>query len=385
MSDAPRPSESAASREPQPLADFSLPSSISVRNVVGPVLLSMLVLVGIGYFTFDASVLRKMLTHLHPGLLALAVLTTVARVALGGWRLQFISEQRLGLMGATRAQLAWEFFSNVTPSTIGGGPIAMLYTARDRGIPIGESTAFFLFAMLMDQLWMVASIPLIMAATLMMDLVPATVGNIGLWTFISFFAGMLGWSCLFAYATLFRPDLLVRLADRIFQLKYLSRFHERAMQEMRTLARRARLLSAQSLGFYVKGFLITAGMWTARYLLVLFVVWSVYANVDKVLLLFRTAALTVCSLIMPTPGGSGGLEGLYAFFIGPLMPEALVAPTLLTWRTLGYYIFIALGAYLFIHQVQQALQSRSAPAAPSSDGEPSATPSMQSHEPEAAE
>lgn len=383
MSDAPLTSESAPSREPSPLADFTLPASISVRNVVGPVLLSLLVLAGIGYFTFDAAALRQMLTHLHPWMLVLAVLTTVARVVLGGWRLTYISRGHLGLMGGIRAQLAWEFFSNVTPSAIGGGPVAMLYTARDRGIPVGESTAFFLFAMLLDQLWMVASIPIIMVATLTMDVIPATVGDIGLWTFISFFAGMLAWSCLFAYATLFRPDLLVRLADRIFQLKYLSRFHERVMREMRTLARRARLLRAEPPRFYVKGFFITAGMWMTRYLLVLFVVWSVYADFDKLLLLLRTAALTVCSLIMPTPGGSGGLEGLYAFFIGPLMPEALVAPTLLTWRTLGYYVFIALGAYLFIHQVQQALQSP--PASLTTNGESSTAPSMPSAEPEASE
>jgi hypothetical protein len=40
------------------------------------------------------------------------------------------------------------------------------------------------------------------------------------------------------------------------------------------------------------------------------------------------------------------------------MPDALVAPTLLTWRLLGYYLFIALGAYLFTHQVHRAYRRR---------------------------
>lgn len=366
--------------------DYNLPASISVRSALWPVVLSLLVLLAIGYFTFDASAFRQMQEHLHPGFLAAACLITVGRVLLGGWRLRYISRGRLSLIEGTRGQLAWEFFSNVTPSTIGGGPIATLYIARDRGIPVGEATAFLLFAMLMDQLWFAVSIPLILLSTLFVELIPPSAGNVGLWTSVSVFAGLLAWSTLFAYATLFRPRLLERLADRIFSIKYLDRFHERVMREMRTLAQRARSLRAQPLIFYLNGFLLTMVMWIARYLLVLFVVWSVYTNFDKFLLVLRTAAMIMGSLIMPTPGGSGGLEGLYAFFIGPLIPKALVAPTLLTWRTLGYYIFIALGAYLFVHQVQQTLQ-RDPPSsdAPASDGTSPHPPAVQRQEPETTE
>ena len=330
-----------------------------------PVLLSLLVLLGIGYFTFEVDAFWRMWAHLHLGLLGLAGLMTAARVALGGWRLNHISRGQLGLQAGTRGQLAWEFFSNVTPSAIGGGPVAALYLARDRGITVGEATAFMLFAMLMDQFWFVVSIPVIIGATFFMEVIPPSIGEVGLWTFVAFFVGMMAWSALFAYATLLRPDLLERLANRIFSFRYLERFHGRVMREMRTLARRARMLRAQPLWFYVKGFLITAGAWASRYLLVLFIIWSVYADFDKVLLLLRTMALTMCSLILPTPGGSGGLEGLYAFFIGPLIPQTLVAPTLLTWRTLGYYVFIALGAYLFIHQMK-----KSSPPSPPADGDP---------------
>jgi hypothetical protein len=31
---------------------------------------------------------------------------------------------------------------------------------------------------------------------------------------------------------------------------------------------------------------------------------------------------------------------------GPMMPEAAVAPTLLAWRFLGFYIFIAIGVLM---------------------------------------
>jgi len=333
-------------------------SVVSVRNVALSIVLSVLVLAGIGYWTFDAAAFRQMLSHTNPWFLGAALATTLARVALGGWRLSFVSQGRLSLRSGTRGQLAWEFFSSVTPSAIGGGPVTAFYIARERGITIGEATALMLFAMLLDQLWFIVAIPLVVAASTVLDIIPNSIGSVGLWMSMAYFAGMLAWASVFAYATLFRPQLLVRLADWFTQWPYLRRFRARVLREMRTFSRRARLLRAQPPAFYVKGFLITAGTWIGRYLLVLFIVLSVYASVDSVLLLFRTAAMTLVGLAMPTPGGSGGLEGLYALFLGPLMPDALVAPTLLTWRLLGYYLFIALGAYLFTHQVHQAYRRR---------------------------
>ena len=85
----------------------------------------------------------------------------------------------------------------------------------------------------------------------------------------------------------------------------------------------------------------------------MFIVRSLH-GADAVLLVLRSAATLLVALILPTPGGSGGLEGLYALFIGPLMPQALMAPTLLLWRLLDYYLFIALGAYLFLDLMRTA-------------------------------
>jgi len=378
----PSPSAESTANDADPSrADTSV---VSIRNVVVSLGLSALVLVGIGYWTFDATAFRQMLSHTNPWFLGAAVATTLARVAAGGWRLSFVSQGRLSLRSGTRGQLAWEFFSSVTPSAIGGGPVTAFYIARERGITVGEATALMLFAMLLDQLWFIVAIPLVIAASVFLDVIPNSVGSVGLWMSMAYFAGMLIWASVFAYATLFRPQLLVRLADWFTRWPYLRRFRNRVLREMRTFSRRARSLRSQPLAFYVKGFLITAGTWIGRYLLVLFIVRSVYANVDSVLLLFRTAAMTLLGLAMPTPGGSGGLEGLYALFLGPLMPDALVAPTLLTWRLFGYYLFIALGAYLFTHQMHRAYRMRQAAndeQTPSPSREDASTPVL-SEEPE---
>lgn len=333
-------------------------SSGSVRNIVFSLLLSVLVLAGVGYATFDAAAFRRLIRHLRPGILVAATIAAFARIGFGGWRLSHVSQGRLSILSGTRGQLAWDFFSSVTPSVVGGGPVAAYYVARDEDIAFGESAALMFFCVLLDQLWFLVAIPLLVLATFTIDLLPDVAGTIGLWGLLAYFAGLLVWSAVYAYATLVRPRLLVEIVDWCFQWPYLNRFRESVMGEMRSYFRRARHLGTQSPSFYAHGFVLTVLIWLARYALIVLIVRSVHAA-DTLLLFARSAAMMLVGLIMPTPGGSGGLEGLYALFIGPLMPEALVAPTLLTWRLLGYYLFIALGAYLFLHQLQQMRTAQS--------------------------
>lgn len=352
MDSSPRIVPSSDGNEDDPRSFVGSSSSGSVRNIGVSVLLSALVLAGVAYVTFDASAFRRLLRHLRPWLLVAALGTAVARIGLGGWRLSQVSEGRLSIWSGTRGQLAWDFFSSVTPSVVGGGPVAAFYVARDEDIAVGESAALIFFCVLLDQLWFLVAIPLLVLATFTIDLLPEAAGTVGLWGLLAYFAGVLAWSAVYAYATLVRPRLLVEITDWCFRWPYLRRFRDTIMREMRSYFRRARHLGSRSATFYVQGFFLTALTWLARYALVVFVVRSVHAT-DTLLLFARSAAMLLVGLVMPTPGGSGGLEGLYALFIGPLMPEALVAPTLLTWRFLGYYLFIALGAYLFLHQLQR--------------------------------
>ncbi|MCS3757482.1 hypothetical protein GGP90_002266 [Salinibacter ruber] len=332
----------------------------STRNIVVSLLLSALVLAAVGALTFDAGAFGRLLQHLRPELLAAAVAVAFARIGLGGWRLSQVSEGRLSLRSGTRGQLAWDFFSSVTPSVVGGGPVAAFYVARDEDLAVGTSAAFLFFCVLLDQLWFLVAIPLLVLATFAIDLLPSAAGAVGGWSLLAYFGGLLLWAALYAYATLVRPRLLVAVADWCVRWPYLRRFRETVMPEMRAYFRRARHLGNRPPAFYASGFALTALTWLARYALVYLIVRSVHAA-DGTLLFARSAAMMLVGLVMPTPGGSGGLEGLYALFIGPLMPEALLAPTLLTWRLLGYYLFIALGAYLFLHQLHQRRADRAPP------------------------
>ncbi len=321
-------------------------------------MLSVLVLALIGVHTFELDEFRRLIDRLNPLLVLPALAMVGVRVFFGGWRLSYVSHGNLSIGQGIRAQLAWDFFSNVSPSAIGGGPFAALYVARDRRIKVGEATAFMLFAILLDQLFFAVTIPLLLLGMPFLEVFPDSLGRVGTLALTGLFIGMMVWVTVFGYAVLVRPELLQRMIDGLFKIKWLRKFRSRVAGEMVQFARYSTFLRSQPLRFFVNGFLLTTASWTGRYLLTFFIVWSVYPSFDWLLLIVRTAAMSVGSMFLPTPGGSGGIEWLYFVFIGPLIPGALVAPTLLVWRLLGYYLFLGLGVFLSMHHVQQTIRHR---------------------------
>ena len=329
-----------------------------------PLLLSLAVLGLVGYYTFDPVAFRRLLPRLNPWLLGAAAATVVLRVFFGAWRLHYFSRGQLSLPESARSQLAWDFLAYVTPSTVGGGPFVALFIARDSRLPLGEATSVILFSMLVDQICFALTIPVLLLCSAYVEVFPEALGAVGYWSMVLFFFGFMLWVVAFGYGTLFRPQLLKRLARRLFSLKGLRRFRKRALSVAGDLEHRSRLLRSQPPRFYANGFVLSLIPWISRYLLTLFIIWSVYPSVDRVLAFLRAAALNLGALALPTPGGAGGVEGLYLLFFGPpLMPAALVAPTLLVWRLMSYYLFIIIGVFIVARHLQRA--TRRTLAAPS--------------------
>ncbi|MGI9175137.1 MAG: lysylphosphatidylglycerol synthase transmembrane domain-containing protein [Rhodothermales bacterium] len=337
-------------------------SKVSLLNILWPVLLSLAALAAISHFTFDLATFRQLLPRLNPWLLAAALATVALRVFFGGWRLNYFARGRLGLRGGIRSQLAWDFFAYVTPSVIGGGPFVAVFLARDRDLPLGQATSIILFSMLVDQVWFALTMPVLLVCAMYVDVFPTSLGVVGYWSIVLFFVGFMAWVLLFAYSTLFRPQLLAGLVGRLFGMRWLRRFRARVLAVMDDLEHRSAVLRTQRPAFYLRGFVLTLLPWISRYLLVLLVIWSVYPSADRLLVFLRSTAMNLGSLAMPTPGGAGGVEGLYVLFFGPpLLPQSLVAPTLLAWRLLSYYLFIIVGVFVTARHVQNKTAQRTVP------------------------
>ena len=327
---------------------------LSWKGLLWPVALSVAVLAVIFYATYEPGEFAAMARALNPGLLALAFGAVGVQILLGGARLRYISDGKLDLLHGVRGSVAWDFMSAVTPSAVGGAPLAAYFVAKDNRIPVGEATAIMLFSMLMDQIWFAVSIPFILIASAFTDVFPPALGTIGAGAISAFFVVMLLWAVFFAYATLIRPQILERVATWIVRLKWLRRFEGRVRRELVQLRRQAAVLRGQPARFFVAGFLWSAAIWMSRYVTLLLIVLSVYPALDAFTFFVRTGALMLTAMAVPTPGGSGGIEGLYLLFLAPLIEtKGIVGPTLLTWRLMEYHFYIAAGSVMTFFAVKR--------------------------------
>jgi|AP95_1055475.scaffolds.fasta_scaffold18701_2 uncharacterized protein (TIRG00374 family) len=333
---------------------------ISLKGIVLPIAWGVGVLLVIAYFTWDEGAFQKFVSSVDPLIMSGAVAMVFLRVLFGGWRISFISRHALGFKAGVRSQLAWDFASNISPSLVGGAPLTAYYIAREsrmssgKTIAIGDVSAVMTYVMLLDQVWFSLSVPVILVSAFYMEVIPSSVGLVGLWTAIAYFILLMAYAGLFAYATLFHPELLGKVANRVFRLPFLRRYKDRVAGEMEQFSARASVLRRQKSDFFLRGFLLTSGTWMARYSLAVFVIWSFVPDVDMLLLFIRSMAMNISALVMPTPGGAGGVEGLYALFFGDLLPDtSLLVPSLLTWRILGYYIFLVFGISLSTRHIQR--------------------------------
>lgn len=338
------------------------PRSLSPRNLALPVLLSVAAVGAILYLTYEPGAFGLLAAAFRPGLLALALGCLAAHLVFGALRLRYIAQGAVPFRKGVRAQLAWEFMSAVTPSAIGGAPLASYFVAKDNGISVGSATAMMLFSMLLDQVWFALSIPIILVATASIDVFPPALGAVGAGTLTLYFLAMLAWVAFFAYATLIRPEVLERAMAWVTRRRWLRRFEARVAEEMVRMKEQARVLRGQPPRFFAVGTLLASAAWLSRYLFLLFLAWSVTPGLAWTTFLFRTGALWITVLAVPTPGGSGGMEGLFMLFLAPMLPDGFAGPILLVWRLLSYHLFLVLGLFVTSHTIRTAVSDRRASA-----------------------
>ena len=345
------------------------------RDLLLPVVLSLGALAVVLWLTYEPGAFGAVRDTFSPLIFLGAVGALGVQIGAGGLRLRHISGGGLSAAGGLRAQLTWDFMSAVTPSALGGAPFAAFFIARENRVPYGEVTAVMLFAMLMDQVWFALLIVVLYVSAIWVPVFPTGLGAAGIGTVAAYLGGMLVYIAFFAYATLFRPELIERLANWIVRLRWLRRFEPTVRRESRRLRRQATALRGRPASFYAKGAAYTAIYWAGRYGIVLLVALSFWREFRHVLFVLRTAGMWLAGLAMPTPGGSGGIEALYVFYLAPLLPPGYGGPSLIVWRALAYYFVLALGFFVAGGAVRSLLAGDTPPAEPPpGDGQPDAAP-----------
>ena len=316
------------------------------------------------YLTYTPGVLHHLKPKRMPGLV-IAVIVSLLRVWFVAAKIRFLAEGQLNWMQSFRVVLTWDFTSSVTPSTIGGAPMAT-YAMTKEGLNAGQSTAIILYGVLLDQLWFAIAVPILLISGLYYEVVPANIGMVGDISMLLLYAGLLTYASLLAYSVLKNPAVLKKVVNGVFRLPLLRRWRETVKEEAEHLEEYSHELRKKPTSFLLKAFFLSTMAWLCRIALPTIVILSLLPA-HEILSILRSLAMNLAFLIMPTPGGSGGVEGLFAIFQGPLIDrKAFIGLAVFLWRVISYYISIGLGMMAttwYINQsMVQKMDSRTEPS-----------------------
>ena len=291
-----------------------------------------------------------------PGLI-IAFIVALIRIGFSAAKIRYLADRKLSWMGAFRIILTWDFASAITPSTIGGAPVATYAMTRE-GITLGKSGAIMLYGVLLDQLFYVVMIPILIVGGFYMAVVPDTVGIVGMGAMFLIYIGLLAYAYILAYGLLINPESLRKVMGVVFKWPILRRLRKSVLAETDNLVSFSSEISKKPPSFLIYAFVLSTLSWLARLLIPTIVVLS-FLPADVLLSFLRSAAMTFAGLIMPTPGGSGGVEGLFAIFQGELMSrKVFIGVAIFMWRLFTFYLSIGFGMLVMTWYMNPANSSK---------------------------
>lgn len=280
-------------------------------------------------------------------------------------RIRILTEKDLTWIQAFKVIMLWEFTSAITPSTVGGTAVAVVFLNKE-GISVGRSTSVVLATSFLDELYFVIMFPLILlivggeilfttslsgtSASLLNNLVYFAVGG---------YAIIFAWVIFVGYGLFFNPEGIRKTIIYLFRLPVLRRWRQSAIKAGDDIVDSSHELKRQPFSFWVKAFTATFLSWTSRYWVLNAILVAFFA-IDKHFLIFARQLVTwIMMIISPTPGGSGFAEIILQRYITDAIPVdpvyvgSIALAMAIIWRIISYYPYLIIGASLVPGWIQR--------------------------------
>jgi uncharacterized protein (TIRG00374 family) len=320
-----------------------------------PVLIGLLAVAYMFYKEFDPSAFDKIdFTWMMMFWFLVAILCIGGRDIGYIVRIKALSENQLTWRQAFRVIMLWEFTSAVTPSSIGGTSVALMYIHKE-GISIGKSSAMVMMTSLLDELYFVIMFPILVlsiGSSQLFEIENSIEGAYGwtqgmLWLAIAGYIIKLVWVAGLAYGMFINPKGLGNLIFAIFKLSFLKRWKRGAVKAVREIELSSAELKSKKKSFWLTAFATTFVSWTSRYWIVNCLFLAFFTVNDHFLIFARQLVMWIAMLVSPTPGGSGIAEIMFSKYLGEFIPYAGFAVALaLLWRLVTYYPYLVIGALI---------------------------------------
>ncbi|WP_321479560.1 lysylphosphatidylglycerol synthase transmembrane domain-containing protein [uncultured Bacteroides sp.] len=314
-----------------------------------PVIIGLSVVTWLFYEEFDSALFKDI--HLSSRLLGgllLAFFFMFGRDAGLIWRFRLISDHSLSWRQAFNVNMLCEFTSAVTPSSVGGSSLIVLFLNKE-GINAGRSSALMISCLFLDELFLVLACPVALLLFSFSDLFgDVTILSSGIrFFFFSIYAAISLWTFLLFFALFKRPEYVKRILLAIFRLPFIRRWRRSVETLTENLVQSSGEMSRKPMTFWLRAFGITCLSWTSRYLVVNALFFAFATEGSQLLAFARQLVLWVLMTISPTPGGSGVSEYIFQIYYADFFAVSGMALVVtFVWRIITYYMYLFIGALI---------------------------------------
>ncbi|MDE5856910.1 MAG: flippase-like domain-containing protein [Muribaculaceae bacterium] len=321
-----------------------------ILKIILPVLIGLGVVVWLFYKEFNVEALAQIsFTPYAWFCLFLALVAVFMRDFGMAWRFRILTDHDLRWSRAANVTMLCEFTSAITPTSVGGSALSMIFLNRE-GINIGRATTLTMTTLFLDELFFVISIPIVFLIVPYSDLF-----GFGSREFLDgikivfgiVYAVIAAWTAILFFGIIAKPKAIRHLLIRLFSLKLLRRWLPAVTELADNMVTTARGLRSRNFTWWLKGFGSTAFSWIGRYLVVNALFLGFVPGASQLTVFARQFVVWALLMFSPTPGGSGLSEWLFKEYYGDLISGAGVVFILaILWRLLSYYIYLVIGIFL---------------------------------------
>jgi len=280
-------------------------------------------------------------------------------------RIRILSENDLTWRQAFRVIMLWEFTSAITPSTVGGTAVAVVFIHKE-GITVGRSTSIVLATSFLDELYFVIMFPLILLivggdilfTTSLQGTGIALLNNL-VFVAVAGYLIILAWVLLVGYGLFIDPVKIKNTIIWIFKLPFLKRWKNAAIRAGDDIVESSHELKRKPFIFWIKALFATFLSWTSRYWVINAILVAFFAINEHFLIFARQLVTWIMMIISPTPGGSGFAEIILGRYISDAIPadpvnvQSLALAVAIIWRIISYYPYLIIGASIVPGWIQK--------------------------------
>lgn len=283
-----------------------------------------------------------------------ALYILLAFIFMAGRDLGYIMRIRLFARGdlswkqAFRVIMLWEFTSAVTPSTVGGTSVAVVFVHKE-GLSVGKSATMVMLTAFFDELFFAVIFPLVIIFVGADVLFSFTGASTLMPIIIAGYFVKFALASILSYGLFFNARGLGKLIVRLFSTRLLKRWKAGAERTASDLELSSAQIKHYKWSFWVKAFATTALSWCSRFLVANAIFMAFVTISDHLLVFARQLAMWVPMIISPTPGGAGFAEYIFSNFLSDVTTTAdagIIPLIALLWRGVTFYPYLIIGALI---------------------------------------